>query len=307
MASAAAMPLPAAAAVGFAALPQSLAQLPVEPAKTCDTRLAPAFGSVQRVSAAAAFDKSAAILGGHSSRLAMIQRQQGGDTRLASAAQWPVPNLGGARQSSISQDCQQLASVSVRSFVTRSYTGGPAKVSPALDNDDFLASKRLAVSHTNFDSSWRRVSDQRLSPGAAKGMARLKSGSATTSTLAAVNAWTNAKIRYVEDSVLYGRADYWAGAKTTLKRGAGDCEDIAIVKMQLLAAAGISRSDMYLTIARDLVRNADHAVLIVKLDGRHWLLDNSTNALLDASQSHDYRPIMSFSADHKWLHGYSQL
>lgn len=301
------MPLPAAAAVGFAALPQSIAQLTVEPEKTCDTHLAPAMGSTQRISASAAYDKSSAILGGKSSRLAMMQRQQGGTTKLASASQRPVPNLGGARQPFVSQDCQQYMAVSVKSFVSGPLGGTRAAVAPGLGNDDFLASKRLAVSRTNFDSSWRRVSKQRISMGAMDGIDQLQSGNVSTSTLAAVNAWANAKIRYVDDSVLYGRADYWAGAKTTLKHGAGDCEDIAIVKLQLLAAAGIPRSDMYLTIARDLVRNADHAVLIVKLEGRHWMLDNSTNALLDANQSHDYRPIMSFSAGRKWLHGYSQL
>jgi len=174
-------------------------------------------------------------------------------------------------------------------------------------SEDFLASKRLTVSHTSFDASWRRVNAEKLTTSAASGLSRLTSSRVSISTLTAVNAWTNAKIRYVEDSVLYGRPDYWAGARTTLSRKAGDCEDIAIVKMQILAAAGVKKSDMYLTIARDLVRNADHAMLIVKLDGRHWLLDNSTNELLDASTSHDYRPIMSFSADRKWLHGYSRL
>ncbi len=69
--------------------------------------------------------------------------------------------------------------------------------------------------------------------------------------------------------------------------------------MQLLAALGIAQSDMYLTIARDLVRNSDHALLVVSLDGRNWLLDNATNEVLDASQSYDYRPILSFSGSNK--------
>jgi predicted transglutaminase-like cysteine proteinase len=75
-------------------------------------------------------------------------------------------------------------------------------------------------------------------------------------------------------------------------------------KLQLLAAMGVPRGDMYLTIARDLTRRADHALLVVKLDGKHWLLDNSTNLLLDARESYDYRPILSYSAAGTWLHGY---
>jgi len=89
-----------------------------------------------------------------------------------------------------------------------------------------------------------------------------------------------------------------------MRRRQGDCEDIAIVKMQLLAAHGIRLEDMSLVIARDQVRNADHALLVVKFDGRMWLLDNSTDRVLDASQSYDYRPILSFSAGKKWIHGY---
>jgi predicted transglutaminase-like cysteine proteinase len=72
----------------------------------------------------------------------------------------------------------------------------------------------------------------------------------------------------------------------------------------MLAAMGVPRDAMYLTIARDLARAADHAVLVVKLDGHSWLLDNATDQLLDAGQSYDYRPIVSFSAGNKWLHGY---
>jgi predicted transglutaminase-like cysteine proteinase len=60
---------------------------------------------------------------------------------------------------------------------------------------------------------------------------------------------------------------------------------------------------MYLTIARDLARRADHAVLVVRLDGRYWMLDNATDRLLDAGASYDYQPVLSFSEDRKWLHG----
>ena len=118
-------------------------------------------------------------------------------------------------------------------------------------------------------------------------------------TIAVINSWANAKIRYVEDRQLYGQADYWADAKTTLRRRAGDCEDIAIAKMALLAGAGVRREDMYLTIAHDLTRNADHALLVVKSGGRYWLLDNNTDRVLDASAANDYRPILSYSAGGK--------
>jgi hypothetical protein len=62
---------------------------------------------------------------------------------------------------------------------------------------------------------------------------------------------------------------------------------------------------MRLVVARDLVRNADHAVLVVTLANGAVMLDNMTDRLLDARLPNDYRPIMSFSQNAKWVHGYS--
>ena len=60
---------------------------------------------------------------------------------------------------------------------------------------------------------------------------------------------------------------------------------------------------MFLTIARDKVRNIDHALLIVRIDGRFVVLDNATDAVLDGAYSHDYAPVLSFSENRKWVHG----
>lgn len=170
--------------------------------------------------------------------------------------------------------------------------------------DDFLSSSRLAVSRTPFDRQWGRVSGARLKTRA---VARLHLGPTAGDLLArmeAVNVWANGHIRYEEDGSLYGRPDYWANAAETLSRRAGDCEDIAILKYQLLAASGVPRDAMYLTVARDLVRHADHAVLIVRDGAKFWLLDNSTNALIDGASAQGYRPIFSYNERGKWLHGY---
>jgi predicted transglutaminase-like cysteine proteinase len=167
-----------------------------------------------------------------------------------------------------------------------------------------LASKRLAIRSTPFDREWNRVRGSGLARSVGSAAFGREHGKLSLTALSAVNIWANTTIRYVEDRELYGQADRWATAGETLRRRAGDCEDIAIVKMQLLASQGVSREDMALVIARDLVRGADHAVLVVRLGDRNWLLDNATDQVLDASLSYDYRPIMSFSAGKKWLHGY---
>lgn len=292
------LPSSAFAAVGFGALPQHIATAAASMGQ-CDTAFVPAAGNVQMISAPAALNKASAILGGRASRLEQITREQAG---LVPAAAIPGPGQSSAQSAPGVPSCNRLV---LPSATPSSMERGPAK--PLLGGDDFLASKRLRIQRTSFDAAWDRVQRQGLSQGAVAELSRMSSGRANLALVAAVNAWANARIRYVEDKVLYGKADYWASAQTTLQRRAGDCEDIAITKLQLLAALGVPRSDMFLTVARDLARNADHAMLVVKLDGRNWLLDNATSEVLDATRSYDYRPIMSFSTSGKWLHGYSGL
>lgn len=178
----------------------------------------------------------------------------------------------------------------------------PAAVITAPPSD-FLSSKRIKISNTSLEADWRRVNRGHLSKNWAR--QRLGAGSRSDEELVgAVNAYANHAIRYAEDRELWGKADYWANAKTTFRLGKGDCEDIAIAKMQMLAAMGIKREDMVLTLARDLVRRADHAVLIVRLNGQFVMLDNTTDKLVDASVSQGYRPVLSFGNEQSWIHGF---
>lgn len=262
--------------------------------QACNAQLQPAAGDVRVEQEAPFASKSAALLGGQMSSLERLKLQQSPTSALAASTQAQPSGAQPAPLDAVGANC--LGSV---------FTGRFAASVSSHARGDFLASKRLAVSRTSFDPSWNRVQHATLSAAALQPLGNV-SGSGTTAKMAAVNAWANARIRYVEDKTLYGKPDYWASASQTLRARAGDCEDIAILKMQLLAAAGVPRSDMYLTLARDLVRNADHAMLIVKSDGRYWLLDNATDRVLDAAESHDYRPIMSFGASQKWLHGYAE-
>jgi predicted transglutaminase-like cysteine proteinase len=245
---------------------------------------------------AAQSSKGTAILGGQVSALDQIRLAQQAD---AADAVFPVTVLVAAEPV---PDALAPALGGIRSYAN----GCLSPASPpagALDRDDFLASKRLAIERTAFDRDWQRVSGDRISPTRYRRLVRAAPDD-DFSAIASVNSWVNRAITFTEDRDLFSRADHWAGAATTLKLRRGDCEDIALTKMQLLAAAGIPREDMILTIARDLVRNADHAVLIVRYDGQYYMLDNATDEVLDASLSHDYRPILSFGSRQTWLHGY---
>ncbi len=307
--------MPAQAATGFGVLPMSVALVGLNPHAQCSVASpAPGAAAPSTFAVAVYSSKASAILGGQVSRLELIARQQSGmaslqlasplqmagSTKLADQLGATTGLPGSGLAPAAGSACAQFALPRSQSFAFQPSLHSIA----AASSEDFLASKRLAVRHTAFDGAWDRVRRQSLPHEAYAALGRSTSGLSETAMFAAVNSWTNAKVHYVEDAQQYGQMDYWADARTTLARGAGDCEDIAIAKMQLLAALGVSRSDMFLTIARDTVRHADHALLVVKSGDRSWLLDNASDQVLDASQSYDYRPILSFSNGKKWLHGY---
>lgn len=251
---------------------------------------------------AVAMTKSAAILGGEMSALERMRMQQAGGTTIA-----PATAAIAAPEPQIETLAPGRLAVS-RTIGPCANTGlgtapdGPGRFPAPLADGSFLESRRVEIGVTSFDRDWRRVRRESLGSTYRKAFGR-----GTRSPLEAVtevNKWVNRKVAYVEDRDLFGKADFWAGARTTLRLGKGDCEDFALTKMQMLVAAGIAREDMFLTIARDRSRNADHAVLVVKIDGKYVILDNATDELLDGRYAHDYAPVLSFNDSRTWLHGY---
>jgi predicted transglutaminase-like cysteine proteinase len=168
---------------------------------------------------------------------------------------------------------------------------------------DVFGSVALSVSKTPLDGDWRRAGTSGIAGPAARYASSL-TGKDRVARLEAVNRYVNDRVRFVDDQVQFGRADVWASASETLRRGKGDCEDYAIAKMQMLRRAGFAERDLYVVIVRDLVRRADHAVLVARAEGRMFVLDNGTDKLLDSAAVSDYRPIMTFASKGSWTHGY---
>lgn len=168
---------------------------------------------------------------------------------------------------------------------------------------DVFGSVALRVDHTPLDARWKRVENSGLSGNAAHYAETLKSLT-PLERLQAINAYVNRRVHYVDDYKQFGREDVWSSADSTLRHGEGDCEDYAIAKLQLARRAGIAGHDLYLVIVRDLVRRADHAVLVARADGRMLLLDDGTDKVLNTSEVSDYRPVLTFASYGEWTHGY---
>ena len=181
-----------------------------------------------------------------------------------------------------------------------------AMAPPILDDDSELGTLAIPVDTTRFDDRWARV---RRAPAARLmrtqlDRAAVNRGLGEAATLERVNLWVNRKIAYVDDDRNYQQRDFWATADETMARGSGDCEDYAILKMHMLRAAGIADDRMKLVLLRDMAINADHAFLLVRSNAGWVVLDNMTDRIYDGRQGDGVRPIMSFSGDRRWIHGY---
>lgn len=97
----------------------------------------------------------------------------------------------------------------------------------------------------------------------------------TWRTIQAVNREVNAEITPVTDIELYGVADHWDFPHS----GAGDCEDIQLLKRKRLADAGLPRRAMRMTVVIDEL-NEGHAVLMIRTDRGDFILDNKTDEVL---------------------------
>jgi predicted transglutaminase-like cysteine proteinase len=222
--------------------------------------------------------KTEAILGGQSKLAAILAQQSGQPVSVAVApAGYGAPVLRAAM---------------------------PA-YRPAIsaDRPDVFGSVALPITRSPLDRRWRQVSRAAFAGAPALYAAGL-GGRGDLAKVDAVNRYVNARVHFINDSNQYGTADRWTAASETLRRGRGDCEDYAIAKLQMLRRAGFAEKDLYLVILHDALRRADHAVLVVRAEGRMLVLDNGTDRLIDSHEMRDYRPILTFSGDRVWTHGY---
>lgn len=164
---------------------------------------------------------------------------------------------------------------------------------------DAFGSVGLPLGPNRFSQRWRRA----IAGGGSPRLVEMISPARQMDRPAQatfVNAALNRRISFRPDA-----GDSWSTASETIGRSAGDCEDYAIAKMQALRALGVPDSDLYLTIGQDLAVRQAHAVLLIRLGGRFWVLDNRHDRLIPDDQYRDFMPTISLRADGKsWLHGF---
>ena len=147
----------------------------------------------------------------------------------------------------------------------------------------------LAACRANLDA---------CSPGARRLLQLVELGRqrAGRARLGEINRAVNLSIRATSDWSQYGVDDFWSAPLATIEKGAGDCEDYAILKYLALREAGISPDDLRLLIVSDPRRRTIHAVLAVHLDEEWLLLDNLTMVMVNSLEATQYRPLIALDS-----------
>jgi predicted transglutaminase-like cysteine proteinase len=117
-----------------------------------------------------------------------------------------------------------------------------------------------------------------------------------------VNRMLN-KIRFLDDSVHWGQADYWATPAESVASDGGDCEDFAIAKYFLLKELGIPIARLRMTYVKAVKLNQAHMVLAYypRPDAEPLVLDNLEDAVRPASERPDLIPVYSFNDEEVWV------
>lgn len=167
---------------------------------------------------------------------------------------------------------------------------------------DVFGTVALNAGVTFYDARFRRVASTDSKDPMVMSLAVAAAGLDPVAKLALVQHTINQRVRWQHDLDNMGVADFWANAGETLRRGTGDSEDIAIVKMQVLKAAGFNPKDLYISIGRHNVRGA-HVVLLARTPSGFYVLDDTNYDIMTPAQHGRFTPIMTLGQGVSWVHG----
>jgi predicted transglutaminase-like cysteine proteinase len=178
-----------------------------------------------------------------------------------------------------------------------------ARAAPPASPDIF-GTVALGAGVTAYGARWRRVSaaDERDPRITALAAAAVAACSDPLDRLALVHADIGRRVRWQGDLETWRVSDYWAQAGETLSRGRGDSEDIAVLKMQVLKAAGFAPRDIYLSVGRDPARGAD-TMLLVRVGEDFYALDDRSAQPQRATAALRFKPVITLGRGSAWIHG----
>jgi predicted transglutaminase-like cysteine proteinase len=120
-----------------------------------------------------------------------------------------------------------------------------------------------------------------------------------------VNDFFNKRIRYAEDQVVWGQADYWATPLETIGKGQGDCEDFAFAKYFTLRELGVSGQRLRLLYVKLSIGSQSQAHMVLgyypQPEAEPLILDNVIYEIRPAHRRPDLTPVFGFNAEGMWV------
>lgn len=167
---------------------------------------------------------------------------------------------------------------------------------------DIFGTVALNAGSTRYDARFRRAAAADLSDPLVQQLAASLRGLDPVAQLRAVQQSVNSRVRWARDPGTAGVADLWATAGETLRRGTGDSADIAIVKMQVLKAAGFDPNRLYISIGGHRARGA-HILLLAKTANGYLVLEDYGGRLETPAHHRLFSPVITVGEGGSWLHG----
>ncbi|WP_246120834.1 transglutaminase-like cysteine peptidase [Chitinolyticbacter meiyuanensis] len=129
--------------------------------------------------------------------------------------------------------------------------------------------------------------------------------------LARINDLFNRHIAFLDDSALWGEADYWATPLETIGKMGGDCEDFTIAKYFTLVEAGVEPAKLRLTYVKARIGGPQSKVTQAHMVLTYYdtpqaeplVLDNLIGEIRPASRRPDLLPVFSFNRDGVYVGG----
>jgi len=167
-----------------------------------------------------------------------------------------------------------------------------------LDRMLVLAGQRYGDSGASSVAAWRDLLNQ-------------TSSQSDTVKLRWVNDFFNRRIRFGEDSDIWGKRDHWATPLETLGRGAGDCEDFAIAKYVTLKLLGIPSEKLRMTYVKARIGGPQSNLVQAHMVLSYYpapgdeplVLDNLISDIRPASRRSDLTMVFGFNTEGLWVGG----
>ena len=175
---------------------------------------------------------------------------------------------------------------------------GLAGAGVEIDRMLLLASQRYGNSGAASVVAWRDL-------------LTMSSAESEAIKLKRVNAFFNQKVRFEDDSKIWGVADYWATPLEVLGRGQGDCEDFAIAKYITLKLLGVPSSKMRLTYVKARLGGPHSQIVQAHMvlsyyqapEDEPLILDNLITDIRPASRRPDLTTVFGLNAEGLWVGG----